>query len=154
MFEVGALVSTIKATVELAKSAKDVNDQAQINAAISDIMERLMAVQSELFSKQQDNQELIEEVKSLKAQIENNRRFEQYRLEKTPMGYYFMPLRDDFVTSDQPHHSICHVCREKGIRSILTEQDNAYTCPSCKYIAWKVSPPKRRSRNVVPSSYT
>jgi hypothetical protein len=154
MFEIGALVSTIKATVELAKSAKDVNDQAQINAAISDIMERLMTVQSELFNKQQENHALLDEVKLLKAKMENDQRFEQYRLEKTPMGYYFLPLRDEFVTADLPHHSICHVCREKGIRSILSENDYGYTCPTCGHKAWKVSPPQKRSRGVVRSSLT
>ncbi|SDJ24314.1 hypothetical protein SAMN04487867_12974 [Vreelandella titanicae] len=154
MFEIGALVTTIKATVELAKSAKDVNDQAQINAAISDIMERLMAVQSELFSKQQENHALLEEVKLLKAKIESDQRFEKYRLQKTPMGYYTMPLRDEFVTEDQPRHSICHVCREKGIRSILSENKFMYACPTCEHKAWKASPPKKGSRGVVKSSLT
>lgn len=154
MVEIGALVATIKSTVELAKSAQDANEQAKVNAAVSDIMERLMTVQSELFAKQQENQALLDEIRQLKDQIESDRRFDQYRLEKTPVGFYFMPLRDELVTVDCPPHSICHVCREKGVLSILSEHENAYTCPSCGHRAWKVSPPKKRSRKVVPPSWT
>ncbi|OJA04424.1 hypothetical protein [Halomonas sp. QHL1] len=135
MVEVGALVSSIKATVELAKSAKDVNDQAKLNAAVSDIMEKLVAMQSELFAKQQENHTLFEEVKQLKEKIEKDKRFDQYQLEKTALGGYVLTLCDSNSSENHPKHSICPSCREDGRLSILEEGTYSFNCQVCKYTA-------------------
>jgi len=44
MLDITALATSIKSTFDLAKSAKDVNDQARANAAIIGIMQQLMEV--------------------------------------------------------------------------------------------------------------
>lgn len=144
MVEVGALVSTIKATVELAKNAKDVNDQARLNAAVSDIMEKLLTMQSDLFDKQQENNALQDEVRKLKEQIESDKRFECYHLQKTALGGFILTLQDAYVSEGNPKHSICPSCRESGRLSILTESPYNFTCQVCKYSAGvKRRPPPR-----------
>ncbi|MDR5857963.1 hypothetical protein FZZ93_02355 [Halomonas eurihalina] len=150
MVDFASLGTGLRTAYEIARSAKDVNDQARLNSAVADIMEQLTTAQFSLFELQQQHQQLLDENKALRDQIESDRRFSQYRLEQTPAGSYIMPLRDEYVSEEFPQHSICHVCREKGTLSILSEYPNLYICPSCEYKAWKARPQKRSSRVIGP----
>ena len=154
--EIGAAVTAVKGALELARTAKNVNDRAQLNAAMSDIMDKLTTAKSEILELLTENQRLLEDNGELRQQLRKEERFNQYLMERTSQGYYILSLKEEFVSTNTPPHAICHVCREKGIKSILNELEDRYSCPVCNYIAWKVppAPARRRSRNVVPSSLT
>ncbi|WP_053857100.1 hypothetical protein [Halomonas sp. A3H3] len=94
MLDITALATSIKSTFDLAKSAKDVNDQARANAAIIGIMQQLMEVQSTLNSTQIENRELLEQVAKLQSKLNDNKRFDDYRMERTPMGGYILTLKE------------------------------------------------------------
>lgn len=152
--EIGAAVTAVKGALDLARSARDVNDRAQLNAAMSDIMDKLTTAQSDLLELLTEHHRLIDENREMRLKLSQEARFDQYRLERTSQGHFILSLREDLVSTDNPPHAICHVCREKGIKSILNEAEPFYSCPTCKYMAWKVppAPARGRSRNVVPSS--
>lgn len=145
MGDFAGLAASLKTTLDLAKAAKDVNDQTRVNVAIAGIMDQLMSVQADLASTQTEYQALLEEVSRLKAALDNEERFQDYRMEKTPMGGYVMPLRDECATDDRPPHAICPQCREDSRLSVMTETEYRYVCPSCQYTAGK-KPSQRFNR--------
>nr|CDQ33970.1 hypothetical protein BN993_03421 [Virgibacillus halodenitrificans] len=128
--EIGAAVTAVKGALDLARSAKDVNDRAQLNAAMSDIMDKLTTAQSDLLELLTEHHRLIDENRELKGQLSKEERFEQYRLEKTPFGGHVYQLKNEFVDQDNPEHAICAVCKENGRWSPLTKDDAYYICPN------------------------
>ncbi|WP_222105019.1 hypothetical protein [Halomonas sp. SH5A2] len=133
--EIGAAVTAVKGALDLARTAKDVNDRAQLNAAMSDIMDKLTTAQSDLLDLLTEHHRLIDENRELKGQLSKEERFNQYRLSKTPVGHYIYELKEEYVNENQPAHAICVKCREDGLRSILQEDDYGYFCPTCKTVA-------------------
>tara|TARA_R110001599_G_scaffold153095_2_gene338248 strand:+ start:631 stop:984 length:354 start_codon:yes stop_codon:yes gene_type:complete len=115
-------------------------------------MDKLTTAQSDLLDLLTEHHRLVDENREMKIQLSKEARFDQYRMEKTPEGYFILNLKEEFVNADNPSHAICHVCREKGHKSIMDESEPFYFCPNCKYVAWKVTPAKKRSRSVTPSS--
>lgn len=152
MTGIGEAVTAVRGAYAIARSAKDITDKVKLDTAVSEVLDALGNAQSALLELQQQHFELIDENRELKLKVSKEERFDQYRMEKTPVGYFILNLKEEFVNVDNPSHAICHVCREKGIKSILNEAEAFYSCPNCKYMAWKVAPAKKRSRNVVPSS--
>src|SRR5690554_2511441 len=126
--EIGAAVTAIKSAIDAVKAAKDVHNQAQLDAAISEIMEKLTTAQSDLLMMIVQQQDLVEENKRLKEELAKEARFERYRLERTPLGSHILQLKEEFVTPHNPHHPICPVCREDGRLSHLTKDECMYIC--------------------------
>ncbi|GEK71835.1 hypothetical protein HHA04nite_03790 [Halomonas halophila] len=87
----------------------------------------------------------------MKEELAKEARFERLRLERTPTGDIVMPLKDEHITSDEPAHVICPVCKEDKRVSVMTEDEYWYRCPSCKYLAGKKKrpPSSRRGPMVV-----
>lgn len=52
MGDFGALIAGVKATADIARSVRDVNDQARINTAVAEMMDKLMDVQGRLATTQ------------------------------------------------------------------------------------------------------
>lgn len=154
MLDITALATSIKSTFDLAKSAKDVNDQARANTAIIGIMQQLMEVQSTLNATQIENRELLEEVAQLKAKLNDNKRFNDYRMERAPMGGYILTLKENCVTEDNPPHSICPLCKEDGRLAPLAESEYRFDCPACQFIAGKKPRPARHRRHTVHPGFT
>lgn len=154
MVDFVALTTSIKAAFDLARSAKDVNDQARANAAVIGIMEQLMDVQSKLAATQVEYQALLEEVARLKGELDDKKRFEDYRLERTPMDGFILTLREECVTEDCPPHSICPRCKEDGRLSVLSESTYRFDCPSCQFVAGKKPRPPRNQRRTVHPGFT
>ena len=145
MVDIVSLGAGLKAAYEIARSAKDVNDQARLNTAIIEIMEQLTSAQFGLFEMQQQHQRLLDENRELKSLLEHQQRFDKYRLERTAVGDLVMPLKDEFISSDEPAHAICPACKEDQRVSVMTEDEYWYRCSSCKYIAGKKKrPPSSR----------
>lgn len=154
MVDFVALTSSVKAAFDLAKSAKDINDQVRTNEAVVGVMEQLMEVQSRLSSMQVEYQALLEETTRLKAELDDKKRFEDYRMERTPMGGYILTLKENCVTEDNPPHSICPLCKEDGRLSPLAESEYRFDCPACQFIAGKKPRPARHRRRTVHPGFT
>lgn len=133
--EIGAAVTAIKAAIDAAKAAKDVHSQAQLDAAVSEIMDKLATAQTNLLSMIVQQHDLVEENQRLKEELAIQAQFERYRLSKTPVGHFIYKLKEEYVSEDEPMHAVCVKCREDGRRSILQEDEYGYTCPACKTVA-------------------
>lgn len=146
MVDIVSLGAGLKAAYEIARSAKDVNDQARLNTAIIEIMEQLTSAQFGLFEMQQQHQQLLDENRELRSLLERQQRFDKYRMERTALGYIVLPLKDQYVSSDCPAHAICPRCKEDDRLSPMKEDQYRYLCISCKYVADKKKrPPHSRS---------
>jgi len=143
--EIGAAVTAVKGALELARTAKDVNDRAQLNAAMSDIMDKLTSAQSDLLELLSEHYRLIDENRDLKQRLSKEERFILYRLERTATGDFVMTLKDEYVSTELPAHVICPKCKEDDRLSVMNEAEYWYRCSSCKYVAGiKRQPPLRR----------
>ncbi|MBA2780181.1 DUF2716 domain-containing protein [Billgrantia kenyensis] len=132
MADIFGAVTGIKAAYDIARAAIDVNDQARLNTAISDIIDQLTSAQSGLLELQQQHHQLIEENRQLRRKIDKEARFEQYRLERTPDGDYVYFLKIEFESPEHPLHAICPKCKEDGRLSPLGEEQYFYHCKTCK----------------------
>tara|TARA_B100000929_G_scaffold205405_1_gene163571 strand:- start:1996 stop:2448 length:453 start_codon:yes stop_codon:yes gene_type:complete len=143
--EIGAAVAAVKGALDLARTAKDVNDRAQLNAAMSDIMDKLTTAQSDLLDLLTEHHRLIDENRQLNQRLSKEERFNLYRLERTSTGDFVMPLKDEHVSNEQPAHVICPTCKENDRWSVMNEDEYWYRCSSCQYVAGKKKqPPPRR----------
>lgn len=150
--DIGATVTAVKGALDLARTAKDVNDRAQLNVAMSDIMDKLTTAQSDLLDLLTEHHRLIDENRDMKQKLSQEARFEQYRLEKTPKGYFVLKLKDEYVNDENPSHAICYLCKEQGKVTPMSEHSRSYACPTCKYVAWlEDQPPRFKKQRVVHS---
>ena len=153
MVDFVSLGTGLKTAYEIARSAKDVNDQAKLNSAIADIMDQLTSAQFSLFDMQQQHQALIDENRKLKEEIAKKERFKRYRLEATPFGGYIFRLIPELAEGGEPDHAICPKCKEEDKLSLLSRNAINYFCQSCEYVAFFKKPeprPRRGSRVVKP----
>ncbi|MEA3251839.1 MAG: hypothetical protein U9Q35_09770 [Pseudomonadota bacterium] len=139
MIDALALFSSIRTTIDIARSAKDVSDQARVDAAMTEITQKLMEIQ-------QQNQSLFDENKRLKDKIENDKRFDRYRLEKTEGGEFILGVRSECLGEGEPLHFICFKCREDGFLSPLSESKEFYRCDRCHGSYRRVPPRPPQSR--------
>lgn len=147
--EVGAAITAIKAAIDAARAAKDVHDQAQLDAAISEITKELTNAQSDLLSMIVQQQELVEENRRLREEMAKEARFERYRLVETPMGDFILQLKEEHVTDEEPAHAICTYCSEEGRLSYLSKGSHRYRCSACRRSAWIEPLPKGRSSRTI-----
>lgn len=147
--EIGAAVTAVKGALDLARTAKDVNDRAQLNAAMSNIMEKLTTAQSDLLDLLTEHHRLIDENRDLKQRLSKEERFDQYRLERTSTGSFVMQLKDEHVSTETPAHVICVRCKEDNRLSVMTEDEYSYRCPACPHVAGKkLRPPYSRRSGI------
>lgn len=142
--EVSAIVTGIKATIEVAKGLKSSYDAHTITQAQSEILERLLAIQMDALALQEKHSTLINEKDELAKKLVQ---FEQW--EKTESEYELQEIeRGKFVYSSKnsqqskkPTHWLCTQCWEDRKKSILqashhTESEAEYICPRCKIKSW------------------
>lgn len=146
MVDFASLGTGLKAAYEIARSAKDVNDQAKLNSAIAEIMEQLTTAQFSLFEMQQQHQAVIDENSQLKERLAKEARFDRYQLEQTPTGHFVLMFKKEDKTDGSPEHAICPVCKEDERLSVMPEDEYWYRCPTCDYVAGKKKQPSPRRR--------
>ena len=89
MVEIGAALTALRTAYDTAKAAKEVNDQASLNAAVSNIMERLTSAQFTLTEVLQEHHALLDENRRLReAQAKEAR----CRVPDDQMSYRSSPL--------------------------------------------------------------
>ncbi|UDM07804.1 hypothetical protein LG409_02565 [Halomonas sp. NyZ770] len=130
--EIGAAVTAVKGALDLARSARDVNDRAQLNAAMSDIMDKLTTAQSDLLELLTEHHRLVDENREMKLKLANEERFDQYRLKETQQGGFVLELKEEYVTEDNPKHAICQLCSQEGRLTPLNKDPQYYHCPRCR----------------------
>ena len=138
--EASAIVTSIKATIEIVKGLKSSNDSHTITQVQTDILEKLFAIQMDALALQEKHSALIDDKEEL---IKKNEQFEQWR--NTESEYELKELKTgifvySYKNSQQsvvPMHWLCPQCwndRKKSILQSGFHDENVYECPQCKFV--------------------
>jgi hypothetical protein len=118
----GPVISSVSATIGLAKVALEARDDAKIRQAISD-MQRLLAdangalltVTNDAFQLQIRANELEAECLRLQQRLDERARYVLREVRPGAFVYAFDPVGDDKT----PAHYICQPCSDKGKKVVL-----------------------------------
>jgi len=132
MTELLGATSAFKSLYDSAKALKDMNDAAVRNAAVIELQEQILAVQTQQMA-------LINRISELEKQATKFETWEaekqRYKLEKFPPGVHAFALKPEMAEGELPH-CICQTCYQRGKKSIL-DSDKEYrgvhhfTCSEC-----------------------
>lgn len=150
--EISALISGIKATIDIAKGLKSAHDSHTIVQAQSDILEQLTNLRMDALTLQDKTSALIQERDELQKKLIEFEKWQKteskYHLEQVERGK-FVYSPNDAKSPEQPSHWLCTNCwsnREKSIlqASFHDEYEAYYSCPRCKteiHFRFKQRPP-------------
>jgi len=113
--EVYAGLGAVKAAFDMAKGLKDINDAAIRNAAIIELQQKILGAQEEQATLIQRLGELEKEIADLKSWEAEKQRYE---LKELPPGVFVYDLKPG-TSANEPPHSICQTCYQRGKKSIL-----------------------------------
>lgn len=146
MIEISGAIGAISATVTTLKTALAARDEAKIDAAMSDLKDRLFDLQTAnlelvegLHTAQSEIHTLVEEVKELKAKLRERGLYTLHNLAKGTDHFWAYRYQGDDGTSDgtsaTPHY-LCQPCFDSGrkivLRHFVTELGPYYLCTGCK----------------------
>jgi len=129
--EIATGYSALKTAYEIAKGLKDIHDRVQLNDAIIDLQERILAAQEAAASARDRLRELQETV----AAYENWATIEaRYQLKDFGNHTFAYELKS---IDDEPYHLVCPSCFQERRRQILqyvsqSNNQRHYRCGSCK----------------------
>lgn len=139
--EVSAIVTSIKAAIEITKGLKSSYDAHTITQAQSEILERLLAIQMDALALQEKHSALINEKDELTKKLVLFEQWEktesEYELKEITPGKFVYSSKNS-QQSKIPMHWLCTQCwddRKKSIlQAILHDVNEAqYICPRCKF---------------------
>ena len=121
--EIGAALSSLSATLGLAKSALEARDEAKIKAALADFNEKHLALYTaalhlaeKLATAQTALGDLQREAAELRAQRDDRARYALYEVKPGHFAYRSTPSAD---RPNDPPHYLCQTCYDKGVKSVL-----------------------------------
>ena len=135
--DAGTIISGITSAVSLAKTLKDMGGDSETKALSTELYDSIINLQSGLltlqgsyFQLQQEKNDILKELDSVK-QWEQEK--EKYELKELQKGRLLYSLKDGIT--GEPHHYICTNCFQDGRKSILHLEDcghtHFYKCFSC-----------------------
>lgn len=143
---ISATLSSLKTSVELARTAIALRDDAKLAEATQTLNERIIDVQNaalQLQEKQSAARDEIEalkdEARQLRAQItelEQKRNLRaQYRLHQLTEGSLVLALREPDQSTD-PVHYLCQTCMDNASKQVVLQEvrkmgNISLRCPNC-----------------------
>ena len=128
MVEISTIVSVfegLNAAVKILKGAVERRDNTKINAAVSDILAKLMEANTVALKLQEKHAALLNEKSALEAkllQMETwNAETARYELKERAPGVLAYAAKED-ARGSEPAHWICPQCYEDGRKSVLQQQ--------------------------------
>jgi len=134
MIEAATIFTALKAIGEIAKSFVGIRDAAMIGAKTSELMSKILEVQTFAFEEQLVKKSLSEQIGALEKEILNFKNWEaektKYYLRSIGLGAVVYALKDEPMNEGEPFHQICAHCYEKQCKSILQFEsvNNAIDC--------------------------
>jgi DNA-directed RNA polymerase subunit M/transcription elongation factor TFIIS len=141
MNEFAALMGSLKASIEIIKGLKSTYDAHTVSQALSEILERLIALQGAMLSLQEKHSLLIKEKDDLTKklmELEEGKQVDQlYDLIEIIPGTFVYRFKVS-NNSTQPLHYACANCRDDRTRyyklqGVNTEIGMVYTCHKCNF---------------------
>jgi len=144
MNEISAAITGMNGVLQLLGDAIAGRDEKKINAAISQLKDRLFDTQSanlelvqRLHAAQARIHALIEENAQLKAQIADRLLYRLHNLHKGEgffFAYRYQPPGLNAQFGETPLHYLCQPCFDGGKKAVLFIDDRFARCPVCKTI--------------------
>ena len=143
MSSIAALAGALKTAAEITKTAVEIRDGTKLQGKIIELQSVILSAQSSALGAQQDQFELIEEVRKLKQTLAEYRSWdkEAEKYELTQIDHNsFAYMKKNVDGDDTPQVWLCTNCFEDKVKSILqykgrTAGDRShsyYECPRCK----------------------
>lgn len=147
MIEISGAISAVSATVSALKTAVAVRDEAKIEAAMSDLKDRLIDLQSanlelvqKLHTSQAEVHALIEERNQLKAKLRERGLYALFNLAKGTNELWAYRYKGNDGGADggsTPIHYLCQACFDNDRKSVLRRyvgqwSETRYSCGVCK----------------------
>lgn len=145
---IGAAIGSLKATVDLARTAVAARDDAKIAAATQALNDRIIDVQNAALHLQEKQSTARDEIEALKdearqlraqiADLEKKRNDRsRYRLHEFPGQGTFVLALDESVDGAGPAHYICQPCMDNRSQKNVLQRGSRYgsvflKCPSCE----------------------
>lgn len=133
----------IKGALDIAKTLKDVRDEAVIATKVSDLMASMIDAQSHASAAYARETELTQRIRDLEAKIAGFEKWEaerqRYELQRVGSGVYAYRLKES-ECAVEPAHYICTACyerRQKGI-FLFTQQYDMGPVHACSLCTLKV----------------
>jgi len=119
---IDAITSPLKAASETIQGLVQVRDQIKFGDAVIKLQAQILAAQQGASAAQTRETEMAGEIRDLKARVAELATWEaekkRYQLERLPPGVFVYTLRSD-MAAEEPPHSICQACCQRGKKSIL-----------------------------------
>ena len=127
-------ISGFKATMDMVKALKDIDDRTRRNEIAIELQEKILGAQAAQATLIEHVSELEKEVTAMKAWDADKQRYE---LKDLWRGFFaFIPKQG--MENGEPPHAICANCYQKGFKSYLQSSghpvvhDRSWDCPACK----------------------
>ncbi len=141
--ETVAGVGLLKSALDIAKTVKDLSDEAARASVAIDLQQKILAAQEQQMA-------LIEQVGDLKKQVAGFEAWEsekkRYHLHQVASGRFCYLLKRS-ESNSEPCHALCAYCYDQGKKCTLQsngspyDNEHALICPSCK-LAVQMAPEK------------
>lgn len=146
MHELTAALGSAKTALGFLKAVVDTNNQARINAAISDVTDRFMTAQQAVLETLQSNLSLTQslgeaqqtisklerEIEQIKAQAQKLERYERYPVSKGVLVYR---LKQVYAASERAHYACPHCMGRGNVSSLQTTMRYSnLECVPCKAV--------------------
>jgi hypothetical protein len=127
-------ISGFKATMDMVKALKDIDDRTRRNEIAIELGEKILAAHAAQTALLESESALKKEVAELKAWEADKQRYELKDLWKG----FFAYVPKEGMENGEPPHGLCTNCYQKGFKSILqnsghpTHHDRTWDCHACK----------------------
>ncbi len=138
--ELTGFLSSIRTTIDVVKGFQSTYSSIQIMEAKTELLERLIGIQSTALSLQQEHSALINEKNELQKKFIEFDSWKEtessYRLIDLDKGKFVYALKSPQLSSE-PNHWLCQNCFNDRKKSILqaifvNDFDEMYVCNRCK----------------------
>jgi len=125
MSAIAGAFTSLRASIEIARAIKDIDDANLIRTKVSELTDQIIDAQQSTLKAQMEQAELMERVRTLEAEIAKLKAWDKekgrYGLKEIQPGLFVYGLKAG-EERDEPPHSLCPTCFNRGQKSILQQE--------------------------------
>ncbi|MBD8556311.1 hypothetical protein IFT84_17525 [Rhizobium sp. CFBP 8762] len=138
--EIGAAITSLKTAFDIAKSINDLVKNAEVQAAVMGLQQKILEAQSSALSANERDDQLRRQIEALSAEVTSLKNWDaekaKYDLLELDPGFYGFVLKDE-ERGQQPYFALCPNCFEANKKSILHQSPDlnvnlrTWSCAAC-----------------------
>ena len=134
-------ISGLKVAGDIAKGFMELKSMAEVQGKVIELQGVILSAQSSALSANADQAAMVDEVRSLHAELSRMKAWEaqrqRYQLVGIWSGTGLVYALKESASQGEPPHWLCTKCYEDGLRMILQPRQNKdgwcyIACPTCK----------------------